>query len=295
MGHSQFDTNTPADFGQHLVPPKLAADAAHSETVRSLRDELRALSAELDLERRQRAAAERTNRARMDLVARISHDIRTPLHAIAGYTDLLLSGVRGPLNAEQANDVERIQQSERHLVSLVGTILDYAKLEVGEMRFVLEEVPVVQLLEAGEVMIAPQLAARELTLEVLPASRQLRVLADADKVRRILVNLLTNAVKFTPPGERILLSAAADGAGIAIRVTDFGPGIPAEVLPAIFEPYVQLAPNASGATGLGLAIARDLALGMGGDVTVTSTVDMGSSFVLHLPSPPGTPRAPFAD
>lgn len=295
MGHSHFEPTTPADFGQHLVPPKLAADAAHDETVRALREQLRAAGAELDLERRNRAAAERANRARMDFVARLSHDIRTPLNAIAGYADLLLSGVRGALNPEQAQDVERIQQSERHLESLVGTILDYAKLEVGEMRFVLEDVRVVPLLEATQAMVAPQLAARELTLEVLPASHQLSIFADADKVRRILVNLLTNAVKFTPPGERILLSAAADGAGVAIRVTDFGPGIPAEVLPAIFEPYVQLTPQASGATGLGLAIARDLALGMGGDVTVTSTVDMGSSFVLHMPSPSGTPRAPLAD
>lgn len=295
MGHSQFESNTPADFGHHLVPPKLAADAAYSETVRGLRDDLHAAAAELDAERRKRAAAERANRARMDFVARLSHDIRTPLNAIAGYTDLLLSGVRGPLTPEQAADVERIQRSERHLVSLVGTILDYAKLEVGEVRYALTEVPVVQLLEAAETMVAPQLAARDLTLEVLPASRQLAIFADADKVRRILVNLLTNAVKFTPPGERILLSAAADGTGVAIRITDFGPGIPPELLPAIFEPYVQLAPGATGATGLGLAIARDLALGMGGDVTVTSTVDMGSSFVLHMPAPPGTPRAPFAD
>lgn len=295
MGHSHFEPSAPADFGQHLVPPKLAADAAHSETIRTLRDELRAVSVELEHERTRRAAAERANRARMEFVARLSHDIRTPLNAIAGYTDLLLSGVRGPLSPLQAQDVERIQRSERHLVSLIGTILDYAKLEVGEMQFTLEEVRVVPLLEATEAMVAPQLAARELTLEVLPASRQLSVLADADKVRRILVNLLTNAVKFTPPGGRILLSAAADGAGVAIRVTDFGPGIPPDLLPAIFEPYVQLAPQAAGATGLGLAIARDLALGMGGDVTVTSTIDMGSSFVLHLPASPGAPRAPFAD
>ena len=284
MGHSHADMNTPASFGDHLVPPKLAADAAYTETVRSLREAVGAAEAELAQERRMRAAAERSNRAKMDFVARLSHDIRTPLNAIAGYADLLLTGVRGPLTPEQALDVERIQRSERHLMSLVTAILDYAKLEVGEVRFTLTDVPVASVLASAQALVAPQLAARGLTLEVLPASRLLSAFADADKVRRILVNLLTNAVKFSPEGGRIVLSAAADGQGVAIRVTDFGSGIPAELLPAIFEPYVQLAPNMPGATGLGLAIARDLALGMGGDITVTSTVEMGSSFVLHLPA-----------
>ena len=289
MGHLPADMNTPASFADHLVPPKLAADAAYSETVRSLREEVGAAEAELAQERRLRAAAERSNRAKMDFVARLGHDIRTPLNAIAGYADLLLSGVRGPLTPEQALDVERIQRSERHLFSLATAILDYAKLEVGEERFTLADIPVASLLVSAQSIVAPQLASRELTLEVLPASRLLTAYADADKVRRILVNLLTNAVKFTPAGGRIVLSAAADGDGIAIRVTDFGSGIPSDLLPAIFEPYVQLAPNMPGATGLGLAIARDLALGMGGDITVTSTVAMGSSFVLHLPAGRGAP------
>lgn len=282
MGHSHADIPGSSDFSHHLVPPKLAADAAYSETIRTLRDDLRQAEAELERERRIRATAERANRAKLDFVARLSHDIRTPLNAITGYADLLLAGVRGPLTPAQRLDVERIQRSEQHLLSLVTAILDYAKLEVGEVSFRLANVPVVTLLDSAQSLVAPQLAARDLTLEVLPASPLLTAYADADKVRQVLVNLLTNAVKFSPPGGRIVLSAAADGAGVAIRVTDFGSGIPAELLPAIFEPYVQLAPSAPGATGLGLAIARDLALGMGGDISVTSTVDMGSSFVLHL-------------
>ena len=119
--------------------------------------------------------------------------------------------------------------------------------------------------------------------------------------RSVAVKLLTSKRASDPKfrhafRNEIRLVLSTDSAGRAVvEVRDSGRGIPAEVLPAIFEPYVQLAPHATGATGLGLAIARDLALGMGGDVTVTSTVDMGSSFVLHLPSPPGTPRAPFDD
>lgn len=290
MGHSHSDMDRSPDFTEHLVPPKLAVDAAYGETVRGLRDDLRFAEAELALERQRRAAAERANKAKMDFVARLSHDIRTPLNAIAGYADLLLSGAHGALTTQQAHDVERIQLSERHLLSIVDTILDYARLEVGETRYTFEDVALAPLLSAAGSLVAPQLASQRLTLDVLPVSRALTVHADAEKVRRILLNLLTNAVKFTPPGGRIVLSAAENGTGIAIRVTDFGQGIPPELLPAIFEPYVQLAPNASGATGLGLAIARDLALGMGGDITVTSTVDMGSSFVLHLPA--GNDRSP---
>ena len=290
MGHSHADFSSTTDFADHLVPPKLAADAAHSETVRALRDDLHAAQSELAAERRSRAAAERTNRARMEFVARLSHDIRTPLNAIAGYADLLVSGVRGRLTPEQEQDVVHIQRSERHLLSLADTLLDYARLEVGEFNFTCCDLPIAPLLDAARSLVAPQLAARSLSLEVIPPSRLLMAHADADNVRRILVNLLTNAVKFTAPGGRIVLSAATDGTCVAIRVTDFGPGIPAEVLPSIFEPYVQLSPGAPGATGLGLAIARDLALGMGGDVTVTSTVDMGSSFVLHLPH---SERPPF--
>ena len=294
MGFSDFDIDAAPGFAQHLVPPKLAADAAYGESLRALRDDLRAAEAAASREQQARAAAERANRARMDFVARVSHELRTPLTAIAGYADLLLSGVRGDLTPAQARDVERIRSSEQHLLSLVDTMLDYARLEVGEVRFQIADIPVAPLLRSAEALVAPQLAARGLRLEVLPTSPALTARADGDKVRQVLVNLLTNAVKFTPAGGRIVLSAAADGAGIAIRVIDHGPGIPAELLPAIFEPYVQLAPNVPGATGLGLAIARDLALGMGGDISVTSTVDMGSSFVLHLPAVPASPARPAA-
>lgn len=283
MGFSHSEMDRSPDFAEHLVPPKLAIDAAHEETVRALRDQVRFAEAELSVERQRRAVAERANRARMDFVARISHDIRTPLNAIGGYADLLLSGARGPLTADQVHDVERIQLSGRHLLSLADTILEYARIEVGEVRYNVDDVAVTPLLAAAESLVAPQLATRGVRVDVIPASRALTVHADADKVRRILVNLLTNAVKFTPHGGRVVVSAAEDDAGVVIRVTDFGSGIPAELVPAIFEPYVQLAPNVPGATGLGLAIARDLALGMGGDITVTSTVDMGSSFLLHLP------------
>lgn len=292
MGFSDFDMDGAPGFAQHLVPPKLAADAAHGETVRALRESLRAAEADVQREQQARAAAERANRARMEFVARVSHELRTPLTTIAGYADLLLSGVRGDLTPAQARDVACIRRSEQHLLSLADTMLDYAKLEVGRVHFHLADIAIAPLLQSAEALVAPQLAARNLRLDVLPASPALTARADGDKVRQVLVNLLTNAAKFTPSGGRVVLSGAADGDGIAIRVTDFGPGIPADLLPAIFEPYVQLAPNVPGATGLGLAIARDLALGMGGDISVTSTPDMGSSFVLHLPAVPSLPTRP---
>lgn len=292
MGHSHMDAERPSDFAKHLVPPRLAADVATREEVDTLRAQLTRATAELAAERAARDEADRANRAKMDFLARLSHDLRTPLNAIAGYADLLLSGVRGPLTPEQRLDVERIQRSERHLLALIATTLDYAKLELGHVRYEIADVPVRPLLSEAEAIVAPFLRQRNLTLTVLPTARGLTVRADPEKTRQVLINLLANAIKFTDTGGRIVMSAADDGSHIAIRVTDFGRGIPQEQLAAIFEPYVQLSPAAAqgtGATGLGLAIARDLVQGMGGDIVVTSTVDMGSSFVVHLPT--GTHQA----
>ncbi len=195
-------------------------------------------------------------------------------------------GVRGPVNDQQRDDLRRIRRSQRHLLGLVNEVLNYAKLEAGSVRYDLTDVPVQAALAEAEGLVAPQARAKALALAVGGCRPDLRVRADAEKLRQVLVNLLSNAVKFTDRGS-VAVDAGAEGGTVRIRVRDTGIGIPPEKLGVIFEPFVQvradLTRTAEGA-GLGLAISRDLARGMGGDLTAESTPGVGSTFTLMLPS-----------
>jgi PAS domain S-box-containing protein len=234
-----------------------------------------------------RGEAEKANRARADFLAVMSHELRTPLNAIGGYAELLEMGIRGPVTAQQREDLARIQRSQRHLLGLVNEVLNYAKLEAGTVGYDLRDVPVRDALGEAEGLVSPQARAKGLTLTVGDCPPDLAVRADPEKLRQVLVNLLGNAVKFTDRGGAVV-EAACDPAGptVRIRVRDSGIGIPADKLESIFEPFVQvradLTRTAEG-TGLGLAISRDLAVGMGGDLTAESTVGQGSTFTLTLP------------
>ena len=241
-----------------------------------------------------RAAAEQAardahaaNRAKADFLAVMSHELRTPLNAIGGYAELLALGIHGPVTAEQTQDLGRIKRSQRHLLSLINDLLNYAKLEAGHVRYVLDDVSVGSVLTSLEPLVAPQFSARGLVYLSNPAAADLVTRADAEKLRQILLNLLSNAVKFTERGGKVEVSAARRDGGIYISVADTGAGIPPSKLEAIFEPFVQLSRdlthNQEG-TGLGLAISRDLARAMGGDLTAESTVGRGSTFTLVMPS-----------
>jgi signal transduction histidine kinase len=233
-----------------------------------------------------RAQAEAANRSKTEFLAAMSHELRTPLNAIGGYTDLLLLGVRGAITAAQRDDLERVARSQRHLLSVINDILNFARVEAGFIEYDLRPLVVADLLTAVEPLVLPQLTAKalEFAVDVGPAGLQVR--ADPEKVLQILLNLLANAVKFTEPGGHVVMSAGPHGHGVAIRVRDTGIGIPADRLTAVFEPFVQvhrsLAKPVEG-TGLGLAISRDLARGMSGDLTVESTPGKGSTFTLTLP------------
>jgi len=245
-------------------------------------------------EREARAAAERArgeaeaaNRAKADFLATMSHELRTPLNAIGGYAELMELGLRGPVTEQQRVDLARIQASQRHLLGLINEVLNYAKLESGAVRYVVEDVPLAEAAREAEALIAPQARAKGLALRVRDCQAAVVARADAEKVRQILVNLLTNAVKFTDRGGTIEVGCAAPSSGAAaVWVRDTGIGIPADKLTAIFEPFVQvradLTRTAEG-TGLGLAISRDLARGMGGDLTAESRPGAGSAFTLTLP------------
>jgi len=233
-----------------------------------------------------RKEAEAANRIKSELFARLSHEFRTPLHAVSGYLEILQQNIHGGLNDDQRKDVDRIHQAQEHLMALVNMILDFAKLEGGLVELQMAEIPIEETLRGAEAMVSPQFAKKGVTYTHRPGDPTLSVFADREKVQQIIVNLLANAVKFTPPGGSVELDWRVENENVLVRVRDTGSGVPEEKIEEIFEPFVQVrAPGSlpSGGTGLGLAISRDLARAMGGDVRATSRLGVGSVFTLTLP------------
>jgi PAS domain S-box-containing protein len=245
----------------------------------------------VDIEERKRAEQEAwaASQAKSEFLASMSHELRTPLNAIGGYAELLAMGVRGPLNAEQAQDIARIRRSQQHLLTLINDVLNFAKVDAGQTEYRLTAVPVDEALRDTESMIAPQVLAKGLHYSYKGAGKSASVLADPEKLQQIVLNLLGNAVKFTEPGGSITLSSEFAGQCIEIKVADTGPGIPSEKLDRIFDPFVQAERRLNQpvqGVGLGLAISQDLAEAMGGKITVESEVGEGSTFTLSLPRAP---------
>ena len=237
-----------------------------------------------EIERR-RNEADVANRTKTEFLAAMSHELRTPLNAIAGYVQLLLLGVRGPLTDEQSGDLTRIQRSQQHLLSLINDILNFSRLEAGAVTYDLGPVPLGTVLDAAAGMIGPQATAKRITFTLEPCPPTVRALADASKLEQILLNLVSNAVKFTQPGGHVSIRCVVADQHVLTCVQDNGPGIPADRLTDIFEPFVQLdrtLGNPREGVGLGLAISRDLARGMQGDLTVESTLGKGSTFTVSL-------------
>ena len=233
-----------------------------------------------------RREAESANRAKSDFLAVMSHELRTPLNAIAGFTELISLGVRGPVTQDQLNDLERIRRSEMTLLTLINDLLSFAKLESGSIQYAITEMPADEALKAASEFVEVQVRAKSVTFVHVPCPASVVVRADPDKVKQILLNLLSNAVKFTDAGGTITVRCTRDAARAYLHVTDTGAGIPGDKLGVIFDPFVQVDQRLvreHPGVGLGLAISRDLARGMDGDLTVTSTIGTGSTFTLSLP------------
>ena len=236
-----------------------------------------------------RAEAEQASRAKSEFLATMSHELRTPLNAIDGYAELLELEVRGPITPAQREDIRRIRRSQKHLLSLINDVLNFVKLDAGTVRYLIRDFDLADAIRDVEDVTMPQLRAKRLRFTRTGCDNGLRVRADREKVEQVLVNLMTNAIKFTEPNGEIALECDAVDHLVTVRVRDTGRGIPADKLSAIFEPFVQVARSAgapSEGVGLGLAISRDLSRAMGGELAVESAVGKGSTFTLTLPAAP---------
>lgn len=238
-----------------------------------------------------RASADEANRAKSEFLVRVGHELRTPLYAIGIYVDLLELTARSALTAEQRSDLGRIKDNQRHLVTVISQLLNFVRAETGHVDYRFAEVPVHSALKDVVELLSGAMLEGRAVPDLPPGDADVVVWADPDRVRQILMNLVMNAVKYTPARSgSIVLSYAAMSDTVLIHVTDSGPGIPKEKLQAIFDPFVQLASglqHRDGGVGLGLAISRDLARAMKGDITVESTIGVGSRFTIVLPRAPG--------
>ena len=242
---------------------------------------------DLERERMARIEAEAANRAKAQFLTTMSHELRTPLNAIIGYIDLIEFGVQGPLTAAQASSLKRVRRSAQLLLSMINDLLNFARIEAGRIELALEDISADLVVDDVAAVLAPQFAARSIAFERTGCGTAVEVRADFDRVQQILLNLLVNALKFTDEGGRIALRCEATDEHVRLVVTDTGRGIPANKASSIFEPFVQLdrhlVSTSNQGVGLGLAISRDLARAMGGDIELRSEVGVGSTFTLVLP------------
>ncbi|HEY9617056.1 MAG TPA: ATP-binding protein [Microcoleaceae cyanobacterium] len=233
-----------------------------------------------------RQQAETANRAKSEFLATMSHELRTPLNAVLGLSQVLQQEIFGSLNPKQAEYIGHIRSSGEHLLLLINDILDLAKVEAGRETLELAPVVVDELCHSCLSLIQEQASQKglELVSQVDPAIDT--CIADERRLRQMILNLLANAIKFTPAGS-ITLSVQAQPGSITFTVADTGIGIAADQVPLLFQPFQQLDSHLNRqytGTGLGLALTRNLARLHDGDVTVESILGEGSRFTIHLPN-----------
>jgi signal transduction histidine kinase len=260
----------------------------HSE---ELWEKVRQATAELaeqnELLRRQAFQLEQASAAKSQFLANVSHELRTPLNAIIGYTHLMLEGVSGDLMPPQRDKLGRVDSNARHLLSIINDLLDIARIESGKLPIQVEKLVLPDLVDEVMAEVEPLIAGTslEVTRRIAPTMPELRT--DRQKVKQIVLNLLSNALKFTPQGSvSIVLDYHAADEEVSVAVADTGIGISTDNQQTIFEAFGQADSSYAkrhGGTGLGLSICRRLATILGGRITLVSTLGEGSTFTLFLP------------
>jgi PAS domain S-box-containing protein len=264
------------------------AESAERQTAAELAkamEELTARNAQLDLALDDARAAER---AKMEFLAMMSHELRTPLNAIIGFSDAAIQRVLGPISDSYVDYFRDIHKAGQHLLAIISDILDTANIETQTLSISVAPVRARELLTEARILIAMRAGEKSLNIDAVDIADHWTILADRLRTRQILVNLLNNAVKFTPDGGAIGIETRERGDGrLAITVWDTGIGIPADELNRVFERFYQVKShgmaNRPEGTGLGLSVSRQLAQMMGGDLTVESAPGRGSRFTLTLP------------
>lgn len=239
-------------------------------------------------------AAERANLAKSAFLANMSHELRTPLNSIIGFTQVLTKNREGNLSDRQLDYLQRVLRNGSHLLALINDILDVSKIESGKLEVVREPVSVEAVLRRVAASLEPQAASARVTLLVEALRGSDIVVADGKRLEQVVLNLAANAIKFTPPGGRVLLRRVdgSDGRPHRIDVVDTGRGVPPDALGRVFEAFEQVDRSDSrehGGTGLGLTISRALARLMGFDMDVVSVEGRGSTFAVRLRSDSPTP------
>jgi signal transduction histidine kinase len=260
---------------------------ASAQLERRVREATAALVRQNELLRRQAIELEQASVAKSQFLANVSHDVRTPLNAILGYTSLLLRGVSGKLDPAQREPLARVDANARHLLTLINEILDLTRIEAGKMPVRLTPVRLSELIEETMSEVEPLIVGSNLMVTTSVPSSLPILQTDRQKVKQILLNLLTNALKFTPRGSVTVTCTLRRGRrDIAVAVADTGVGIAEADQARIFEPFSQADPAQTrdgGGTGLGLAICQRLATVLGGRITLDSKRGEGSTFTLIIP------------
>ncbi len=253
---------------------------------RALEERSADLATQVRIAEEARSMADQASRAKSGFLAMMSHELRTPLGAILGYARLIEMGIAGPVTTQQVGYLQRIGKAQAHLLGLIDDVLAFAKLESGQLPLEVGPVAVRDVCATVAALTEPQLAEKRLHYRCANIGPEVRVIADPDKTLQILINLVTNAMKFTPADGEIALTVESDANVVRVTVTDTGRGVPPDKLEAIFEPFVQVERRLRGTSegvGLGLSISRELARAMGGDLRVRSTFGAGAAFTLTLP------------
>ena len=262
------------DWTGRLVP----GEQVHYATARDV-SERKQIGLALEAVRQE---AEAANLAKSEFLSRMSHELRTPLNAVLGFAQLL---EMDELTAEQLENVAHIARGGRHLLELINEVLDISRIESGTMTISLEPVPVPELLSEVVAMIGPIADGRSITIDPSGAGCDTHMVADRQRLKQVLLNLLANAVKYNSEGGRVTIACAmVDGSRLAIRVTDTGYGIPADRFDRLFQPFERLGAEQSGVegTGMGLTLSKGLVEAMGGSIGVESELDQGTTFWVEL-------------